>query len=67
MVPTRRDRAVAELPTWVEKARDLPDIRWDKVARIREALQAGDYDVDTRLQDLVIDLPDELAILKHRG
>lgn len=64
-IATPRDRAPAEMPAWVQKAKNLPDIRWDKVARVREALRAGHYDVDTRLQDLMLDLPDELAILKH--
>ncbi len=65
---SRRDRAPAELPDWLEKAKNLPDIRWDKVARIREALQTGRYDVEARLHDLLADLPDELAALKpHRA
>ncbi|HSW45093.1 MAG TPA: flagellar biosynthesis anti-sigma factor FlgM [Phycisphaerae bacterium] len=55
------------MPDWVEAAKALPDVRWDKVARIREALDAGSYDVDARLNDLLADLPDELALLRRTG
>jgi len=64
-VTVRRDRTAAEMPDWLEKAKTLPDIRWDKVARIREALHADRYDMEARLHDLLADLPDELAVLKR--
>ena len=60
---TPTDRTLADLPRWVEKVEALPDIRWDKVAAIREALVAGQYDVDTRCQDMLDHPPDGLAIL----
>ena len=63
---TRADRTLADLPRWVEKAKALPDIRWDKVAAIREALAMGHYDVDTRFQDMLDHPPDELASLSDR-
>ena len=62
-VATRADRSLADLPRWVEKTKALPDIRWAKVAAIREALAAGQYDVDTRCQDMLDHPPDELASL----
>lgn len=65
--PRSSRRTVAEMPDWVEAAKALPDVRWDKVARIREALDAGSYDVDARLNDLLADLPDELALLRRTG
>ena len=61
----RRDRTAAEMPDWLEKAKALPDVRWDKVARIREALHAGRYDAEARLNDLLADLPDELIPLNR--
>jgi len=62
-VTSRADRALADLPRWIERAKALPDIRWAKVAAIREALANGRYDVDTRCQDMLDHPPDELAIL----
>lgn len=59
----RRERVPAEMQGWLEKSMALPDIRWEKVARIREALQAGQYDVDVRLSDMLADLPGTLALL----
>jgi hypothetical protein len=60
----RRDRAAAEMPDWLDKARALPDIRWDKVARIREALHGDRYNMEARLHDLLADLPDEFVALR---
>lgn len=63
-VAKHTDRSLADLPRWIEKAKALPDIRWTKVAEIREALASGQYDVDTRCLDMLDHPPDELAILK---
>ena len=65
-VVQRADRSLADLPRWIEKAKALPGIRWDKVAAIREALASGLYDVDTRCQDMLDHPPDELAALKDQ-
>jgi anti-sigma28 factor (negative regulator of flagellin synthesis) len=63
----RREHVPAEMDGWVEKAKALPDIRWDKVAQLREALQAGQYDVDVRLNDMLADLPGEFALLNREA
>jgi anti-sigma28 factor (negative regulator of flagellin synthesis) len=42
-------------------ARTLPEVRREKVARIREALDAGRYDLDARLQDMLGELAAGLA------
>lgn len=34
----------------VSQVRDLPDIREDKVARIRQQIQNGTYDTDAKLE-----------------
>lgn len=34
----------------VSRVRDLPDIREDKVARIRQQIQNGTYDTDAKLE-----------------
>jgi hypothetical protein len=41
-----------ELQDWIEQAKSLPDVRWDKVQAVREALAADTYDVDARLAEL---------------
>jgi len=63
-VTARSNRSLADMPRWIERVKALPDIRWAKVAAIREALATGQYDVDTRCQDMLDHPPDELAILK---
>ncbi|HOA73657.1 MAG TPA: flagellar biosynthesis anti-sigma factor FlgM [Phycisphaerae bacterium] len=65
LVPANHGRAAepftqAELAVWVQKAKDLPDIRWDKVQAMREAIREGTFDHDPRLADLSKLLPDEL-------
>lgn len=50
----------AELAAWVRKARDLPDIRWEKVQALRQAIESGDFDVEGRLSQLEEKLPREL-------
>ena len=55
----RSDRSPADVPGRLAKA--PPDIRREKVARIREALDAGRYDLDARLQDMLGELAAGLA------
>jgi len=61
----RADRTLADMPRWIEKVKALPDIRWNKVAEIREALASGQYDIDTRCQDMLDHPSDELATLDN--
>jgi hypothetical protein len=49
------------MPRWLARAKALPDIRWEKVARVRQALDAGGYDLDARLQDMLGHLSEDLA------
>ena len=55
----RSDRSRADVPGCQAKA--LADIRREKVTRIREALDAGRYDLDARLQDMLGELAAGLA------
>lgn len=49
---TDRPRLSAtELAEWVERAKALPDLRWEKVQAVREALRAREYDVDSRIAE----------------
>jgi hypothetical protein len=50
----------AELATWVQKAKDLPDIRWDRVQAMREAIRSEGFDLDVRLSKIGEKLPAEL-------
>lgn len=50
----------AELASWVGKAKDLPDIRWDRVQAMRQAIQSERFDLDVRLAHLGEKLPPEL-------
>ncbi len=55
----RSDRAPADMPG--RPAKDPPDIRQEKVAQIRQALDAGCYDLDARLHEMLNDLAAGLA------
>jgi hypothetical protein len=57
----------AELQYWLERAKSLPDIRWEKVEAVREAMTKNRYDIDSRLDDLLEDLPDDwAAVIRNR-
>jgi hypothetical protein len=47
------------LDEWVQKVKELPDLRWDKIEAVRTELAAGDYDVEARLLELLQKLPEE--------
>jgi|GEM_PF-3129894 len=55
--PTRSVMTPAEINHWVEQARELPDVRWEKVNAVREALSKGEYDVEGLLNELLKRLP----------
>ncbi len=58
--PPRQDRVLADMPTWLEKAKNLPDIRLDRVTEIRLSLEKGSYCLEKRMDDLLDVLPEEL-------
>jgi len=57
----------AELASWVRRAKDLPDIRWEKVKALREAIRHDSFDLDRRLTDLADKLPEELLDYLRRS
>jgi len=59
-IPVRID---SEAKYWLEKVKQLPDIRQEKVRSIREAIQSGQYDLDSRLNDVLDRLPGKLGSL----
>ena len=46
---------------FVSRARDLPEIRADRVAEIRSAIEAGDYETDEKLSIALDRLLDEIT------
>lgn len=63
----RRPGSLAEAPApgdvkrWTELAKNLPDMRFQKVQALREAIAAGTYNLESRLDDLLQNLPVELT------
>ncbi len=51
--PTQAPVTPTELESLVRKSRELPDLRWDKVQAVRNAIRSGHYDVDGRLNELL--------------
>ena len=45
----------------ISRIRDVPDIRADRVADIRQQIEAGNYDTDDKLEVAIGRLFDELA------
>jgi hypothetical protein len=58
-----RDPAKAVDSQWIEKAKALPDLRFEKVQALRTAIANGQYDLDARLTALLEDLPRDLVTL----
>jgi hypothetical protein len=49
-----------ELREWVDRAKDLPDIRWSKVQAMREAIRTETFNENERLAGLADKFPTEL-------
>ncbi len=60
-LPRPTGRSKAEVRKWVERAKALPDLRFDKVKAVREAIEAGIYDADTNLEELLARFAAELS------
>jgi len=51
---------ISERAELLGKIRDLPDVRIEKVAPIRQAIQAGTYDIDSKLDVAIERLLEDL-------
>jgi hypothetical protein len=60
---TSARRKPGDFRQWSQLVRNLPDLRWDKVARIREALRRNSYDADSLLDAALEPLGHELGVL----
>lgn len=52
---------ISDIGTFIEAAHNLPDIRQDRVAAIRQALADGTYDINSKLELAVDRLFDEIG------
>lgn len=64
--PTARDDADSDLATWKKRLADLPDLRWDKVAAVRQAMREGRYEVGLRLDQILPELHNDVGVLCRR-
>ncbi|UCG15279.1 MAG: hypothetical protein JSV19_08265 [Phycisphaerales bacterium] len=55
-----------DLSSWKQRLRDLPDLRWDKVVAIRDALRNRQYEVETRVDRLICLMANEIGVLCRR-
>lgn len=72
LTPARRSMPLRrisprELATWRQQIASAPEVRWDKVRAVREALANGHYDLDGRLNDLLNSPPEGLLALARRS
>jgi hypothetical protein len=49
---------------WINKVKELPDVRQQKIRDIRQALEDGQYDVEHRISELFEKLPEKLPNLQ---
>ena len=55
-----------DLSSWKQRLRDLPDLRWDKVVAIRNALRNRQYEPETQVDRLVSLVANEVGVLCRR-
>ena len=55
-----------DLSSWKQRLRDLPDLRWDKVVAIRNALRNREYEPETQVDRLVNLVANEVGVLCRR-
>ena len=53
--------APAELAKWIEKARNLPEVRQDLVERVKSEIDAGAYETPEKIQITIERLLEELC------
>jgi len=58
-----RRPVAADLARWTDKVRNLPDLRWDKVLKVRNAMSSALYDEETLLEATLTPLGREIELL----
>lgn len=66
--PLRQGRTESRSPVayWEQRLRELPDLRWTKVARARRALESGVYDAEEASDAVLASLANEIGVLCRR-
>ena len=52
---------MSEAGQLIDKARDLPDVRWDRVNQIRAQIAEGTYETEEKMQIALGRLLDEIG------
>lgn len=55
-----------DLASWKQRLDDLPDLRWEKIVRIREALRKEGYEVEKRINHLRELVENDVGVLCRR-
>jgi len=64
--PRTHPKDTIDLSSWKQRLRDLPDLRWDKVIAIRDALRNQQYETETRVDHLISLMANEVGVLCRR-
>lgn len=64
--PDTGPKDAVDLSSWKQRLRDLPDLRWDKVVAIRDALRNQQYEVETRVDHLISLMANDIGVLCRR-
>lgn len=63
--PVRHKPNPAEAELWATRLRSLPDVRWEKVMRVRRTLNLNTYETDGMLEAVLAPLANELGVLSR--
>ncbi len=59
--PIQDELQLSEAGQLIDKARDLPEVRWDRVNQIRAQIAEGTYETDEKMQIALGRLLDEIG------
>ncbi len=59
--PTEDSVEISELAQFKAKLDQVPDIRLDKVESLRQQIEAGTYETDDKISDIVDQIIDDLS------
>jgi len=59
--PIQDELQLSEAGQLIDKARDLPDVRWDRVNQIRAQIAEGTYETEEKMQIALGRLLDEIG------
>ncbi|GAB4128579.1 flagellar biosynthesis anti-sigma factor FlgM [Thermopirellula anaerolimosa] len=59
--PIQDELQLSDAAQLLDKVHDLPDVRWDRIARIKAEIANGSYETEEKLQIAVERLLDEIG------